>query len=158
MARKSTSSEAEQVPAAVVFGPDAIAHTASIVGSFLGNHMVSAKEVPGLIQAVHGAVLEISGGKGAVASSTEPKPAVPIKKSVTDEYIICLEDGKKLTMLRRYLMTHFQMTPEQYRKKWDLPHDYPMVAPAYARKRSAFAKELGLGRIPTGRGRKKKET
>jgi predicted transcriptional regulator len=89
--------------------------------------------------------------------NTNTKPAVPVKKSIADDYIICLEDGKKLKMLKRYLRSHYDMTPEQYRAKWNLPADYPMVAPAYARQRSDFAKSIGLGKAaaPAARGRKR---
>lgn len=91
---------------------------------------------------------------GSSSTIAEVKPAVPIKKSVTDEYIVCLEDGRQFTMLKRYLRTHFNMSPEEYRKRWGLSPDYPMVAPAYARRRSAFAKKIGLGRVPS-KGRRR---
>jgi predicted transcriptional regulator len=112
-------------------------------------------ELPGLIAMFHASLKQASGA--VVTPEVERKPAVSVKKSVAEEFIVCLEDGKKLRMLKRYLRTHYNMSPEDYRKKWDLPHDYPMVAPAYARLRSAFAKKIGLGRVPVvGRGRRSK--
>jgi len=123
---------------------------AKVVSSFLANHRVAANEVPSLIATVHTALADLTGA----APQSELKPAVPVKKSVTDTFIVCLEDGKKLSMLKRYLRAQYDMSPDEYRKKWGLPHDYPMVAPAYARLRSAFAKKIGLGRIPGGAGEK----
>jgi len=124
--------------------------TTDIVASFLTHNSVPAESVPELIKSVHGTMKEISG----VAEKPEPKskPAVPISKSVTDDYIVCLEDGKKLKMLKRYLRSQYDMSPDDYRRKWGLPSDYPMVAPSYSRRRSDFAKEIGLGRAG---GRKK---
>ncbi|WP_421786470.1 MucR family transcriptional regulator [Hyphobacterium sp.] len=118
--------------------------TTDIVASFLTHNSVPAENVPELIRSVHATMGEISG----TAAKPEPKskPAVPISKSVTDDYIICLEDGKKLKMLKRYLRSQYDMSPDDYRRKWGLPSDYPMVAPAYSRKRSSFAKSIGLGR------------
>ncbi len=119
--------------------------TAQIVGAYVGHNPVSAADLPGLISAVHGALASL--GKLQVAEVAErPVPAVPIKRSVTPDHLICLEDGKKLKMLKRHLATAYDMTAEQYRAKWGLPVDYPMVAPAYAAKRSAVAKASGLGR------------
>lgn len=124
--------------------------TTDIVASFLTHNSVPADSIPDLIRSIHGTMGEISGS----SAKTEPKskPAVPVSRSVTDDYIICLEDGKKLKMLKRYLRSQFDMSPDEYRRKWGLPSDYPMVAPAYSRKRSAFAKDIGLGRG----GRKRK--
>ena len=118
--------------------------TTDIVASFLTHNSVPSENVPDLIKSVHGTMKEISGGEAKPES--KPKPAVPISKSVTDDYIICLEDGKKLKMLKRYLRSQYGMSPEEYRRKWGLPADYPMVAPSYSRRRSDFAKEIGLGR------------
>jgi len=130
--------------------------TADVVASYLGHNMLPATQIPEVINTVYGALNGISGGAGD--SKGEPqKPAVPIKKSITPEYVICLEDGKKLKMLKRHLRTTYGMTPDEYRTKWGLPADYPMVAPNYAAQRSAFAKKIGLGRTagkPRGRGRK----
>ena len=101
-------------------------------------------DLPGLISEVHTALMKVGGG--AIEIPTEaPKPAVPLKKSVTPDYIVCLEDGKKFKSLKRHLRTQYNMTPEQYREKWGLPVDYPMVAPNYAKARSELAKEMGLG-------------
>lgn len=125
---------------------------AQIIDAYLQGNRVSAADVPVLVGNVQEALARLSSDTPA---THELKPAVPIKKSVGDDFIICLEDGAKLTMLKRYLKTHHNITPEEYRRKWGLPHDYPMVAPAYARLRSTFAKKIGLGRIPIQRKRKK---
>ena len=119
--------------------------TADVVSAYVSNNPVPASDLPGLISEIHNAL-----GKtlsGAVEEVQEkPRPAVNPKRSVTDDYIICLEDGQKFKSLKRHLMSHYGMTPEEYRAKWSLPADYPMVAPNYARKRSALAKQIGLGR------------
>jgi predicted transcriptional regulator len=115
---------------------------------------VALPEVPSLIEQVHRTLAGLGGAAQAPAPVAErPQPAVPVKKSVTDEYLICLEDGKKLKMLKRHLKTAYDMTPEQYRDRWGLPQDYPMVAPNYAKYRSSLAKKFGLGTMPGG-GRK----
>lgn len=123
---------------------DLIEQASQIVAAYVSNNAISAQDLPGLLERVHTSLGELSEGS---APSTPPKPAVPIKKSVTDEFIICLEDGKKLKMLKRYLRTRFDMSPDEYRTRWGLPADYPMVAPEYARRRSSFAKEIGLGKV-----------
>jgi MucR family transcriptional regulator, transcriptional regulator of exopolysaccharide biosynthesis len=129
---------------------DALALTADIVSAYVSRHDVSPGEIPALIQLVHGTLLLVSGG--AVDTGTEaPKPAVSPKRSVTPEYIVCLEDGKKFKSLKRHLRTQYKMTPEQYREKWGLPADYPMVAPNYAAARSHLAKQMGLGQQRRGR-------
>ena len=115
-----------------------------IVAAFVSNNAMSADKLPGLLQEVHDAVRALA--SGGTASAGNQQPAVPVKKSVTNDYVICLEDGKKLKMLKRYLRTQYGMSPEDYRRKWGLPADYPMVAPNYAKRRSEFAKEIGLGR------------
>ena len=130
-------------------GPDLLVElTADIVAAYVGNHVVPVSELPGLIADVH-AALDNTRNPSAAAETTavaeKPKPPVPVKKSVQSDYIICLEDGQKFKSLKRHLMTHYGMTPEAYREKWDLPADYPMVAPAYAEARSRLAKEMGLG-------------
>ena len=117
-----------------------------IVSAHLANNAEVQNEVPDLIQSVYNKLNEIATGEEA--ASVELTPAVPIKKSVTDDYIICLEDGKKLKMLKRHLMTAYGMTPEDYREKWGLAWDYPRVAPAYAPKRQELAVTIGLGRKP----------
>lgn len=118
--------------------------TTEIVASFVANNPVPAGGLPELIQSVHETVIDLA--TDAPAAPPRPDPAVPISKSITPEHIICLEDGKKLKMLKRYLRSRYNLTPEEYRARWNLPSDYPMVAPNYAKKRSAFAKEIGLGR------------
>jgi len=118
--------------------------TADIVSAYVSNNSVQAGDIPSLINQVHSALMRVSTGQSD--TPTEPlKPAVPVKKSITPEYIVCLEDGKKFKSLKRHLRTQYNMTPEQYRDKWDLPTDYPMVAPNYAAARSQLAKQMGLG-------------
>jgi predicted transcriptional regulator len=117
---------------------------ADIVSAYVSNNSVPSSDLPSLIGDVHNALIRVAGG--VVEAPTEaPKPAVPVKKSVTPDYIICLEDGKKFKSLKRHLRTQYNMTPEQYREKWALPAEYPMVAPNYAKARSELAKEMGLG-------------
>jgi predicted transcriptional regulator len=118
--------------------------TAKIVSAYVGNNSVPSGEIANLISQVHAALRRISGGQPLTAA--EPlKPAVPIKRSISSDYIVCLEDGKKFKSLKRHLRTQYNMTPEQYREKWSLPPDYPMVAPNYAAARSQLAKQMGLG-------------
>jgi predicted transcriptional regulator len=123
---------------------DLLGHTAQIVAAYVARHDV--QDLPALIRQVHKtlAVIEQE-SHAAPAASGAQQPAVPVKKSVMPDYIVCLEDGKKLKMLKRYLKTAYGLSPEQYREKWNLPPDYPMVAPNYAEKRSSLAKESGLG-------------
>jgi predicted transcriptional regulator len=128
---------------------DYIGDAARIVAGYVSNHSISVADLPKLIDDVHQALLRVAKG----AQTTEPrKPAVPPGRSVTSEYIVCLEDGQKFKSLRRHLKSRYGMTPQQYREKWGLAADYPMVAPNYAAKRSALAKKMGLGRQ---RGRRK---
>lgn len=110
----------------------------------MSNNSVPAAELPALISEVHGALLRVTSGAAPVVVEA-PKPAVPPKKSVTSDFIICLEDGKKFKSLKRHLRTQYNMSPEDYREKWGLPPDYPMVAPNYAQARSNLAKQMGLG-------------
>ena len=118
--------------------------TASIVSAYVGNNPIPAAEIPALINVVHGALLRVSAGRAE--TPPEPaKPAVSVKKSITADYLVCLEDGKRFKSLKRHLRTQYNMTPEQYRDKWGLPPDYPMVAPNYAVARSQLAKKMGLG-------------
>ena len=118
--------------------------TANIVSAYVSNNTVAAGDIPALINQIHAALLRVSSGQGE--RTAEPlKPAVPVKRSITPEYLICLEDGKKFKSLKRHLRTQYNMTPEQYRDKWNLPADYPMVAPNYAAARSQLAKQMGLG-------------
>jgi predicted transcriptional regulator len=123
--------------------------TAQIVAAHVSNNSVSLAEVPSLIEQVHRTLSGLGTTPAVAAPPPErPQPAVPVKKSVTDDYLVCLEDGKKLKMLKRHLKTAYDMTPEQYRERWGLPQDYPMVAPNYARHRSSLAKKIGLGTKP----------
>ena len=119
--------------------------TADIVSAYVGNNTVGASDLPDLIQQVHSALNGVT-AEGAGRPQEPLKPAVSIKKSITPDYLICLEDGKKLKMLKRHLKTAYDMTPDDYRERWGLPSDYPMVAPNYAAQRSEFAKKIGLGR------------
>lgn len=125
--------------------------TSNIVSAHLSNNSVSTEEIPGLIRKVYSTLANVN--QDGMTSSERPQPAVPIKKSIHADYIICLEDGKKLKMLKRHLKTAYNMTPEQYRDRWGLPADYPMVAPNYADQRSRLAKDIGLGTS----GRKKSD-
>ena len=118
--------------------------TAEIVSAYLSNNTTPASEIPALISQVHAALTRVSSGRGETPA--EPtKPAVSVKKSMTADYLICLEDGKRFKSLKRHLRAQYNMTPEQYREKWKLPADYPMVAPNYAVVRSQLAKNMGLG-------------
>jgi predicted transcriptional regulator len=126
--------------------------TADIVSAYVSNNSVPASDISVLISQVHSALLRVSNGQGEVVSETL-KPAVAVKKSITPEYLICLEDGKKFKSLKRHLRTQYNMTPEHYREKWGLPPDYPMVAPKYAEARSQLAKQMGLGQQRRRRSR-----
>ncbi len=122
--------------------------TAQIVSAHVSNNSVPAEALPNLIRQVHQA---LSGAGQPAAEPEKPQPAVPVKRSVFADYIVCLEDGKKLKMLKRHLQSAYGMTPDQYRERWGLPSDYPMVAPNYAERRSALARQIGLGRKDGGR-------
>lgn len=126
-----------------------------IVAAYVSNNPVTASDLPAVIKSIHATLGALSGAPSS-ESMTSQKPAVPLKKSVTNEFIICLEDGKKLKMLKRYLRSNYNLTPEEYRAKWGLPADYPMVAPNYAAQRSEFAKKIGLGRTASSSGRRRK--
>ena len=118
--------------------------TVEIVAAYLSNNTVASADIPALINQIHTALLRVTSGEAQ--SPSEPlKPAVPIKRSINPDFIVCLEDGKKFKSLKRHLRTQYNMTPEQYRDKWSLPADYPMVAPNYAAARSQLAKQMGLG-------------
>lgn len=119
--------------------------TTEIVASFLTNNKIATEQLPDLIRSVHKTIANLLRGEEE-RSSEKLKPAVPVAKSISNDYIICLEDGKKLKMLKRYLRSTYDMSPEEYRKRWGLPADYPMVAPSYAQRRSEFAKKIGLGK------------
>ncbi len=126
-----------------------------IVAAYVSNNPLPVEDLPGMIKSVHATLGGLSPGI-PVEMAASQKPAVPVKKSVAPEYIVCLEDGKKLKMLKRYLRSRYNMSPEEYRAKWQLPPDYPMVAPNYAAQRSEFAKKIGLGRAaPSASGRRK---
>lgn len=125
--------------------------TSEIVSAHVANNSVSLADLPDLIQSVFAKLSDLS--EGQVTEMVDLVPAVPIKKSITDDFIICLEDGKKLKMLKRHLMTAFGMTPEDYRARWGLKADYPMVAPNYAKKRQELARKIGLGRKPKVRAK-----
>ena len=122
---------------------DLLALTTNIVSAHVANNSVALTDLPRLIREVHETLVSV--GAGAPREQERPTPAIPIRRSVTPEFIICLEDGKKLKMLKRHLKTAYNMTPEEYRERWGLPADYPMVAPNYAKQRSKLAKEIGLG-------------
>ena len=127
--------------------------TADVAAAYLSNNPLPTAQLTEVIKTIYSSLLSLDRADGG--ATTSQRPIVPIKKSVTPEYIICLEDGKKLKMLKRHLRTAYGMTPEAYRAKWGLPADYPMVAPNYAEQRSVFAKRIGLGRSKTA-GKKKK--
>lgn len=122
-----------------------IKYASDIVAAYVSNNPVPITEIPGMIKSIHATLGGLAGATAADIVVAQ-KPAVPIKRSVNPEYIVCLEDGKKLKMLKRYLRSRHGLTPEEYRAKWGLPADYPMVAPHYAAQRSEFAKKIGLGR------------
>lgn len=125
-------------------------HLASdIVAAYVGNNSVKADDLPNLLHNVYAAVTGLAEEGAAFIANREP--AVPVSKSVTPDFIICLEDGKKLKMLKRYLRTHYDLSPEEYRRKWSLPADYPMTAPNYAKSRSQLAKDIGLGTSATSK-------
>jgi MucR family transcriptional regulator, transcriptional regulator of exopolysaccharide biosynthesis len=122
---------------------DLLSQATDIVSAYVSNNAISPADLPGLLKVVHAKLGELAESS---TNSPRPDPAVAINKSVTDHHIICLEDGAKLKMLKRYLRTHYDMSPDEYRARWGLPADYPMVAPEYARRRSDFAKKIGLGK------------
>ena len=117
---------------------------ADIVSAYVSNNSVPSSDLPALINEVHAALLRVTTGT-ALPAAEAPKPAVPAKKSITNEFIVCLEDGRKFKSLKRHLRTQYNMSPEEYREKWNLAPDYPMVAPNYAKARSNLAKQMGLG-------------
>ncbi len=125
-------------------GQELVELTAKIVAAYVSNNSINSSELPQLINETHAALARAT-GQAVEAEREEQRPKVAVKKSVMPDYIICLEDGKKFKSLKRHLRTHYNMTPEEYREKWGLPHDYPMVAPNYARQRSDLAKRMGLG-------------
>ena len=126
-------------------GVETLRMTTDIVASFVANNKITPEQLTDLIRSVHRTMGALSQG-GEDKTQERPKPAIAVNKSIHNDYLICLEDGKKLKMLKRYLRSTYSLSPEEYRKKWSLPADYPMVAPAYAARRSEFAKKIGLGR------------
>lgn len=136
-------------------GSELIEVTAGLVAAYVGGNTIAASDVPALIRSVHQALASVGGEAGASADLNR-EPAVSIKRSITPDYLICLEDGRKFKSLKRHLRTKYDLSPEQYRARWDLPKDYPMVAPNYAQARSDLAKQMGLGqggRKPARKGR-----
>lgn len=132
---------------------DLLRMTSEVVSAYVKNNPLPTSELTKVIQTIHGSLRSLNGG---AESNVQPlRPAVPIKRSVTPDYIICLEDGKQLKMLKRHLRTTYNLSPEEYRAKWGLPPDYPMVAPSYAKQRSAFAKKIGLGHSKKRRRKKR---
>jgi len=132
-------------------------YSTEIVASYVGRNKVASDQIRDIINTVFNSLSALDPGTEEPVKAGTGKPAVPVRRSVTPEYIVCLEDGKKLKMLKRYLRTNYNLTPEEYRAKWGLPPDYPMVAPNYAKQRSDFAKTIGLGRDATrkrGRARR----
>ncbi len=125
-------------------GQELVELTAKIVAAYVSNNSINSSDLPQLINETHAALARAT-GQAIEPEREEQRPKVAVKKSVMPDYIICLEDGKKFKSLKRHLRTHYNMTPEEYREKWGLPHDYPMVAPNYARQRSDLAKKMGLG-------------
>lgn len=123
---------------------DLVTIAASIVAAYVSNNTVASNDLPALIADTH-AALSRAAGRPAQIEREDNRPKIAVKKSVMPDYIICLEDGKKFKSLKRHLRTHYNLSPEEYREKWSLPHDYPMVAPNYAQARSALAKKMGLG-------------
>jgi len=134
---------------------DILKLASDIVAAYVSNNTVAVSDLPAMIKSVHATLGGLTGIEG-IDFVTSQKPAIPIKKSITPDYLICLEDGKKLKMLKRYLRSRFKLTPDQYRAKWGLPADYPMVAANYAARRSEFAKQIGLGRTASSKGRRRK--
>ena len=137
----------EEEDGSAVSRNDALRMSSDIVGAFVSRNAVSVNDLQNLIGEVFKSVDALRRGAAAPAPAPpRPKPAVPITRSVQHDYIVCLEDGQRLKMLKRYLRSRFDLSPEEYRRRWGLPADYPMVAPAYAERRSAFAKKIGLGK------------
>jgi predicted transcriptional regulator len=134
---------------------EVIEMTADIVSAYVGNNSVAAADLPALIQSIHRALTGITGA-AEVAEVAPKEPAVPVRRSITADYLICLEDGRKFKSLKRHLRTKYNMSPEEYRAKWALPKDYPMVAPNYAKARSDLAKQMGLGQGGRQAPRKKR--
>jgi predicted transcriptional regulator len=157
MRRKEDVKTLEKKAEAAAGNSDLMQYASEIVVAYVSHNQVLLVDLPTIIKNLYAALADLSGAAAGRGQGTLT-PAISIKRSIGDDYIICLEDGKKLKMLKRYLRSHFNLTPKEYRAKWSLPSDYPMVAPAYARQRSTLAKKIGLGRAPGGahRGRRRK--
>ena len=136
-------------------GVDLLTLTSDIVAAYVSNNPIPVSELPAVIKSIHSTLGNLNGTASLTELAVDQKPAVPIKKSITAEYLVCLEDGKRLKMLKRYLRSRYGLSPEQYRTKWGLPPDYPMVASDYAALRSDFAKKNGLGRPVVAKGRRR---
>jgi predicted transcriptional regulator len=137
-------------PSAQIATSELLNLTTEIVASYVSNNSVEANDLTEVVRTVYATLSDLSSGRGSF-STTRPEPAIAVKKSISDDYIVCLEDGKKLKMLKRHLKSAYNMSPEQYRERWNLAPDYPMVAPSYARQRSQLAKNIGLGTRPRRR-------
>ena len=135
---------------------DRIELAADLVSAYVSNNMIPATELPALLQTVYAALGRLAAGEAVSLSGASRAPAVSVRKSVTPDFIICLEDGKKFKSLKRHLRTQYDMSPEDYREKWGLPSDYPMVAPNYAKARSDLARQMGLGQTGRGAGKGRK--
>ena len=138
-----------EAPEREISSAEVLELTSDIVSAHVSNNTVNVSDLPGLIEQVYKTLSNV--GRSDEPQSDKPVPAVSVRRSVTPDYIVCLEDGKKLKMLKRHLKTAYDMTPEEYRDRWNLPSDYPMVAPNYAKQRSRLAKEIGLGTKPRRR-------
>lgn len=134
----------EEIERNIASNGEILEFASDIVSAYVSNNTIQSGELPSLIRDVHATLATLGNGRD---SAQAKKPAVSIKNSITDEFLICLEDGKKFKSLKRHLRSKYGLSPEEYREKWGLPYDYPMVAPSYARKRSALAKEMGLGKL-----------
>jgi predicted transcriptional regulator len=133
---------------------DTVVLVAEIVSAYVSNNSLPSTDLGSLIGEVHAAVVKLVDNPSQAAQTEPAKPAVSVKKSITDEYLVCLEDGRKFKSLKRHLRTRYNLTPEQYRAKWQLPPDYPMVAPGYAQTRSRMAKDMGLGQQRRGKAKR----
>lgn len=136
-------------------GSDLLKLTSDIVAAYVGKNPTTASDLTAVIRSVHSTLASLSGAPAVADLATTQRPAVPVKKSITPEYLVCLEDGKKLKMLKRYIRSRYGLSPDQYRAKWGLPPDYPMVASNYAAVRSEFAKKIGLGKPVSTRSRRR---
>jgi predicted transcriptional regulator len=143
----------QDAEAATLKADEILKLASNIVAAYVSNNPIPASDVPTMIKTIHGTLGGLA--DSSTGEATTQKPAIAVKRSITPDYIICLEDGKKLKMLKRYLRSTYGMTPETYRAKWGLPADYPMVAPNYAAQRSEFAKKIGLGRSSSSSRRRK---